>query len=347
MVLVLSVEELAVLSSSHAQVASAFQRKNSLHNRRSVALKNTLNHRGWVCNGNNDCGDNSDETDSKCNPIVCRINEFMCADREKCIPEKWKCDYDNDCRDGSDEKDCTTASCAPDQFRCNNGQCINQKWLCDLENDCQDGSDEDNCRERAVTTQGCKPSEFKCNNNSQQCLPNSWKCDGDFDCPGQEDEQSCDGNTCHDWQFDCGKGHCVFATWRCDGDKDCPTGSDEENCTTTVSPEDAFVNPFPVLNVTQCSEWTFRCKNGQCIPYWWKCDGSKDCSDNSDELECGNSGSTSNKNDNDYDNEEDDPSWLPKCAEDKFLCPKTGDCIWEAWLCDGENDCPGGEDEAT
>ena len=166
------------------------------------------------------------------------------------------------------------------------------------------------------------------------------------DCPGQEDEQNCDGNTCHDWQFDCGKGHCIFATWRCDGDKDCPTGADEENCTTTVSPEDAFVNPFPVLNVTQCSEWTFRCNNGQCIPYWWKCDGSKDCSDNSDELECGG-GTSSQTNDNDYDNEEDDPSWLPKCAEDKFLCPKTGDCIWEAWLCDGENDCPGGEDEAA
>ena len=32
----------------------------------------------------------------------------------------------------------------------------------------------------------------------------------------------------------------------------------------------------------------FRCSNDQCIPYWWKCDGSPDCADKSDELECGN-----------------------------------------------------------
>ena len=31
----------------------------------------------------------------------------------------------------------------------------------------------------------------------------------------------------------------------------------------------------------------FRCNNEQCIPYWWKCDGSPDCADRSDELECG------------------------------------------------------------
>ena len=28
------------------------------------------------------------------------------------------------------------------------------------------------------------------------------------------------------------------------------------------------------------------------------------------------------------------------------MCPGSNDCIWEAWLCDHENDCPGGEDEA-
>merc|ERR1719266_1786066 len=27
-------------------------------------------------------------------------------------------------------------------------------------------------------------------------------------------------------------------------------------------------------------------------------------------------------------------------------CPGSSDCIWDAWLCDHEEDCPGGEDEA-
>lgn len=43
---------------------------------------------------------------------------------------------------------------------------------------------------------------------------------------------------------------------------------------------------FP-FSGSECNEWMFRCNNEQCIPYWWKCDGSPDCSDRSDELECG------------------------------------------------------------
>ena len=69
----------------------------------------------------------------------------------------------------------------------------------------------------------------------------------------------------------------------------------------------------------------------------------KDCSDQSDELQCDNE--TTARPD-DSDNENNDPSWTPTCAKDKFLCPESSDCIWEAWLCDQEEDCPGGEDES-
>ena len=35
----------------------------------------------------------------------------------------------------------------------------------------------------------------------------------------------------------------------------------------------------------------FKCSNGQCIPFWWKCDGTPDCTDESDEVECPADGS--------------------------------------------------------
>ena len=30
--------------------------------------------------------------------------------------------------------------------------------------------------------------------------------------------------------------------------------------------------------------------------------------------------------------------------QDQFQC-KTGECLWESWVCDNESDCPGSEDE--
>jgi len=33
------------------------------------------------------------------------------------------------------------------------------------------------------------------------------------------------------------------------------------------------------------------------------------------------------------------------CAPYKFSC-LTGECIWQAWVCDGQNDCHSGEDES-
>ncbi|XP_045536958.1 sortilin-related receptor-like [Papilio machaon] len=296
----------------------------------------------WRCDGNDDCGDGSDEAGCLCAP------PRVACDNGSCYLPQWRCDGDNDCSDMTDEKDCGKHNCSENEFQCGNGNCVDKRWVCDGDNDCKDDSDERNCTtqvKRPNTQVNCSVHSFACNDSSGMCIPNSWVCDNETDCPGGEDERDdrCRNSTCAPYMFRCPSGKCIYKSWVCDGENDCSDveSSDEKNCThighSKLLPRPTTESPFSFPTNSSCLDWMIQCDNGNCLPYWWRCDGINDCGDNSDEVACGVhfvEPKPINRAD----------SVRQKCGKTRFTC-SPGVCIPLSWVCDSQEDCVDGSDE--
>ncbi|XP_002731918.1 uncharacterized protein LOC100371296 [Saccoglossus kowalevskii] len=92
-----------------------------------------------------------------------------------------------------------------------------------------------------------------------------------------------------------------------------------------ISPSRASI-PRP-----SCADNDFICDDGQCLNKDWECDGSEDCQDASDEVNCFVNSSADIINCPDTDN--------------IFVCDDGRTCIKSDNVCDGVKDCLDGIDE--
>lgn len=292
------------------------------------------------CNNRDDCSRNESRSDSDSNVIdvsdeinceLCQKNLFHC-NNNICIPESERCDLTSNCVDSSDEIDCHCPPategnpCNNEWLYCRNGSCYHERNACDGISHCSDNTDEENCLLNGPNIENYSSlieardlipvfHVHYCDSEHSRYIDHKFICDGFSDCENNWDEAGCIHHR---------KNPCNKTTKECS-----EKGKSSE------------------MESTHCNgENLFLCLDGGCIPMNFRCDNRNHCMDGSDEIGCPSVIKNYNAECPFTRTEKE----LAACQTDLslfkyiFVC-SSNSSIDARQICDGCNDCPGGEDE--
>uniref|UniRef100_A0A3Q2WFZ6 Low-density lipoprotein receptor-like n=1 Tax=Haplochromis burtoni TaxID=8153 RepID=A0A3Q2WFZ6_HAPBU len=151
---------------------------------------------------------------------------------------------------------------------------------------------------------------------------------------------------CRDSQFNCGDpmSQCISKDWQCDGKADCTNGADEKNCSKFSTRADVF-GKNEFCSIVVIDIIIDRFLT----PILLSCftTAAKQCDDR--EFRCANGQCISKSfvcdSDNDCSDGSDEASCpKPTCNSRSFQCNNSM-CVPAIWRCDGDRDCSDGSDE--